>query len=70
MRVLNVLKGNVRLSASATRKLRKHKAVLRKVDDKGVPLSCKKKLILQQGGFLLPLLSAVLPALAKLIFKL
>ena len=67
--VLNVLNGNVKLSGCVTRKLRKHKAVLRKVADKRVPISGKKKLIVQRGGFLLPLLSAVLPALATLIFK-
>ena len=68
--VLNVLNGNVKLSGCVTRKLRKHKAVLCKVADKRVPISSKKKLIVQRGGFLLPLLSAVLPALATLIFKL
>ena len=67
--VLNVLICNVKLSGCVTRKLRKHKAVLRKVADKRVPISGKKKLIVQRGGFLLPLLSAVLPALDTLIFK-
>ena len=67
--VLNLLNGNVKLSGCVKRKLRKHKAVLRKVADKRVPNSVKKKLIVQQGGFLLPLLSAVLPALTTLIFK-
>ena len=68
--VLNVLNGNVMLSDFVKRKLRKHKNVLRKVVDKRVSLSGKKKVIVQRGGFLLPLLSAVLPALATLIFKL
>ena len=36
--VLNVLNGNVRLSDCVARKLRKHRAVLRKVADKRVPL--------------------------------
>jgi len=67
--VLNVLNGNVKLSGCVTRKLCKHKAVLRKVADKRVTISSKKKLIVQRGGFLLPLLSAVLPALATFIFK-
>ena len=67
--VLNVLNGNVKFSGCVTRKLRKHKAVLRKVADKRVPIFSKKKFIVQRGGFLLPLLSAVLPALATLIFK-
>jgi len=67
--VLNVLNGNVDLSSCVKRKLSKHKNVLRKVVDKRFPLSGKKKAIAQRGGFLLPLLSAVLPALATLIFK-
>ena len=67
--VLNVLNGNVRLSSCVTRKLRKHRHVLRAVADRRVPLSGKKRLIVQRGGFLLPLLSAVLPTIASLIFK-
>jgi len=65
--ISNVLKGNVWLSGWRTRKLRKHKDTFRKVADKRVPLSTKKKLVVQKGGFLLPLLSAVLPAIASLI---
>ena len=68
--VPNVLNGNVRLSDCVARKLRKHRAVLRKVADKRVPLLGKKKLIVPRGGFLLPLLRAVLPAIDSLIFKL
>ena len=67
--VLNVLNGNVRLSDCVARKLRKHRGALRKVADNGVPISSKKNLIVQRGEFLLPLLSAVLPGLATLIFK-
>jgi len=39
------------------------------VAERRVPLSNKKKLIVQRGGFLLPLLSAVLPAIASFIFS-
>jgi len=67
--ILNVLYGNVKLSGCSSRKLRKYKALPRKVADKRVPLSNKKKLIVQRGGFLLPLLSAVLPAIASLIIS-
>ena len=67
--VLNVLNGNVRFSDCVARKLRKDRAVLRKVADKRVPLSGKKKLIVQRGGFLLPLVGAVLRATASLIFR-
>ena len=46
--VLNVLNGYVKLWGCVTRKLRKHKAVLRKVADKRVPISGKENLIVQQ----------------------
>ena len=68
--ILNVLNGNVKLSGCSTRKLRKYEALLRKVADKRVPLSSKKKLNVQRRVFLLPLLSAVLPVIASLIFSL
>jgi len=53
--ILNVLNGNIKLSGCDTRKLQKHKAALRKVSERRVPLSAKKKLIVQRGEFLLPL---------------
>jgi hypothetical protein len=66
---LNVLRGNVQLTACQKRKLQQHKAILRKVADKQVPLAAKRRVIVQRGGFLAPLLSAVLPVLAGLIFS-
>jgi len=67
--ILNVLNGNLKLTDCSKRKLRKHKAILRKVADKDVSASVKKRLINQRGGFLLPLLSALLPTLASLLFR-
>ena len=64
---LNALNGNYKLTHCNARKLRKHKAALRKVADKRVPFSRKKKLIVERGGFLLPLLSAVLSTITSLI---
>jgi hypothetical protein len=64
--LLNVLNGNLPCN---TGKLRKHKAALRKVIDRHVPLSLKKRLIVQRGGFLLPLLSAKLPTLSVLLTR-
>ena len=66
---LNVLNGNIRLSNCAKRKLKKYKSSLRSLADRRFPRSAKTKLIVQRGGFLLPLLSAVLPALASLLFR-
>jgi hypothetical protein len=67
--ILNVLKGNIKLTGCSKRMLKKYKNVLRTLVDKSRPLSTKKRLIIQKGGFLLPLLTAVLPTLASLIFQ-
>ena len=67
--ILNVLNGNVKLIYCSTRKLRNHKTTLRNVGDYRVSLSTNKKLIVQRSGFLLLLLSAVLPPIASLIFS-
>jgi len=66
---LKLLRGNVKLTPCQKRKLRKHRVHLRKLADKRVSISSKKKAIVQRGGFLLPLLGAVLPTIASLIFK-
>jgi hypothetical protein len=65
--VLNVLNGNIALTGNDTPRLGKHILALCKLDDKQVPLSGKKRLIVQRGGLLLTLLAAVLPKLASLI---
>jgi len=67
--ILNVLNGNLKVSDYAKQKLRKHKSVLRKVADKRLTSSAKKRLTNQRGGFLLPLLIAVLPTVANLSFR-
>ena len=51
--VLIVLNGNIKFTICSNRKLRKHKVALRKVADKRVLLSSKKKFIVQRGGFCL-----------------
>jgi len=66
---LNLLRGNVKLTPCQKRKLRKYWAHLRKLADKRVSLTSKKNAIVQRGGFLLPLLGAVLPTTASLLFK-
>jgi len=67
--VLYVLNGNIKLTFWDTLKLQKHKAALRMVADRHVSLSSKKKLIVQRGGFLLPLFFAFLPTIASLILR-
>ena len=67
--VLNVLNGNIRISDCTKRKLRKFRTSLRSLVDKRLPLVSKRQVIQQRGVFLLPLLSAVLSALAGLLFR-
>ena len=66
---LNLLLGNVKLTQCQKRKLRKHRVLLRKLADRHVSLSAKKKSVVQRGGFFLPRLVAVMPTIASLIFK-
>lgn len=64
---LNVLKGNVPLSTSQKRALSKYKTTLRKIGAKKGSLFHKKKLIVQQGGFLNFLIPAALSVLTGII---
>jgi len=65
---LNLLRGNVKMTQCEKRKLRKHRVHLSKLADKRMSLTSKKKAIVQRGGFLLPLLGAVLSTIASIIF--
>lgn len=64
---LNVLKGNVPLSERQKSCLSKHKNVLRRISNKKCPLHTKRKLIVQNGGFLNVLIPAALTAITGLI---
>ena len=66
---LNVLHVNIALTAWRKRKLKKHKTSLRNLAENTMCLSAKRKVIGQKGGFLLPLLNAILPRLAGLVFS-
>jgi hypothetical protein len=65
--VLNVLNGNVALTGCVKRELSKQRLALRRLVVRRVPLQGKERLIVQRGGFLLPLLTAILTKLACLI---
>jgi hypothetical protein len=54
-----VLHGNIPLTASVKCKLNKHKTSLRKLSERSVALSAKRKFIGQRGGFLVPQLTAI-----------
>ena len=63
--VLNVQNGNIKLSGCNTRKLKNYISARRKVADRKMSLSCKKRLIVQRGGYLLPLLGAIAQTIAS-----
>lgn len=63
---LNILKGNVRLTAAQKKQLSRHKQSLRCLSKKGVSLK-KRKQILQKGGFIGALLKPVLGVLGGLL---
>ena len=63
---LNVLKGNAPISQQDKRRLGRHKENLRKLVNRRISLK-KKRQVLQTGGFLGALLSAVIPAIGSLI---
>ena len=63
----NVIKGHVPVSNAVKEKLKKHKTTLRFLSDKKVPLSKKRKRLIQKGGFLPLLLPAIIGAAANII---
>lgn len=64
---LNALEGNIPLTSSQKKSLRKYKSPLRKIATKKGSLFSKKKLIIQNGGFLNILVPAALSVLTNLI---
>lgn len=56
----NVLNGNAKVSSKCKNRLRKYKKVLRQLVQSGGSLSVKRKILVQRGGFLPVILSAVL----------
>ena len=66
--VLNVLVGNIPLSTCLKRKLQKYKLAHRRLADKRVRHSAKKRLLIQKDGFLLPLLTSILPVVDSVVF--
>jgi hypothetical protein len=59
---MNVLQGNVKLQESKRRELKKYRQFLRFMSKKSNPIS-KKKVKLQRGGWILPLLISTIAPL-------
>jgi len=66
---LNVLRGNIPLRPCSERMLKTYRNSILKAADKSVFLSAKRKVILRRGGFLIPLLFAILQTLHGLLFR-
>ena len=65
--IVNIVRGNIKLSASDKRTLSKHKHKLRKLSDRRTDYRTRKKILNQRGGFFLPLLmKLVVPAIGAL----
>ena len=62
----NVLEGNVEISRHHKQKLKPHKTKLQKLADRKVALKTKQKII-QKGGFLSILLSALAPVISGVL---
>ena len=61
----NLLKGHINLTKTKKQRLSKHKGSIRLLSRKTTPITQKRKVI-QRGGFLGAILSAVLPILSGL----
>lgn len=66
---LNVLEGNIPLAKGHKARLRKHAHVLRRLVKPTGSFSTKKKIIVQQGGFLPALLAPLIGTVLALISK-
>lgn len=64
---LNTLNGNIPLTARQKKSLSKHKATLRKLSQRKLSLTKKRKIIIQKGGFLNVLIPSVLGVITSLI---
>lgn len=65
---LNLLKGNIPLSTSQYKKLKRQKKIIRLLADHKTSLKRKHQVLKKQtGGFIFPLLSAAVPLIGNLL---
>ena len=68
--VENVMKGNIQVKRECKEKLKKYKAILRKIFNSENKLRTKKEIIIQNGGAFIPtLLATVIPILVDRLMK-
>lgn len=66
---LNILKGNVPMSAEQKKRLSKHKQTVRRLASSSRSSDKVKRALVQKGGFLGALLPALIGGLGSLLFK-
>jgi hypothetical protein len=65
---LNFLQNKIPVSPRVRAKILKHKGSLLKIVDRRVPCETRKRIFIRQsGGFLAPLLTAVLPIISSIV---
>ena len=67
--VFNLINGNLNINSSDFQKLKKHKTSLRKLVKKS-NLASKKKILVQNGGFLQFLIPAVITGISEIVSSL
>src|SRR5712671_43840 len=67
--ILNVVNGNIPINTQQTKKLRPYRKILKSVATGKNPIA-KKKLMIQEGGFLPIIASALIPIIGSLVSKL
>ena len=58
--VVNLVRGNIKLSPAQKKTFAKQKRYLRKLADRKTALKTRKNILVQRGGFFLPLLSRLI----------
>jgi hypothetical protein len=66
--VLNILLGNIHISAEQKKKFSKHKSYLRELVKKGGDWKKKRKVLQKGGNFLIPLLIPIITTLISKLF--
>ena len=65
--IQNVLKGNVKLSPSEIKKLKRYHRAIYDIVEKKTSLKRRKQLLVQEGGFLMTLLPPAIALLATIL---
>ena len=66
---INTLNGNHKLTTDEKIKLQKYKNRLRALVNPKISFKCKRKLLIQKGGFIVPLLTTVLSGVLGALFN-